>query len=81
MEKKNKVDIDVVVKYRVSLSDVMVDDDMAQLMTNNKGTMLNCYDYPDEDELVNWVMDNIREEDACDYHVRITDLTINGEPY
>ena len=77
-----KANIDVEVRYRVSLSEVEVDEKLAQLMVDFIRETITT-DSADKRklELVDWITNNIHEDDCCDYEAEITDLMINGEPY
>lgn len=77
-----KANIDVEVRYRVSLSEVEVDEKLAQLMVDFvRETITTDSADKRELELVDWITNNIYENDCCDYEAEITDLMINGEPY
>ena len=77
-----KINIDVVVKYRVSLSEVEVSDDMAQLLVQYAHETINTDSYDKKElEVADWITNNIHEDDCCDYEAEIDDLYINGEPY
>ena len=77
-----KANIDVEVRYRVLLSEVEVDEKLAQLMVDFvRETITTDSADKRELELVDWITNNIYENDCCDYEAEITDLMINGEPY
>lgn len=77
-----KMKIDVEVVYRVSLSEVEIDDDMAQLFVNHNYETINM-DTCDKDEtkVLDWITDHIHENDCYDYEATIEQLYINNEPY
>lgn len=78
----SKINISVEITYRVELSNVEVDDKMAQLFVQY------CHEEIDptmakdgEAKVADWIANNIKEEDWCDYKAEIDDLYIDGEPY
>lgn len=77
-----KIDIDVTVKYTVSLSDVEVNDEMAQsLVQFVHETIEPCESIGDKAKVADWIADHINERDCCKYEAEIEDLFIDGEPY
>ena len=78
-----KINIDVEVKYRVSLSDVEVDDKMAQLLVQYAHETVDtlCPSNSKQAIVADWISDNIHEQDCCDYEATIDDLYVDGEPY
>lgn len=77
-----KVKIDVTVKYTVSLSDVEVNDEMAQLLVQfAHETIDTCESSGEKAKVADWIADHINERDCCDYEAEIEDLYIDGEPY
>lgn len=78
----SKIDIDVRVTYRVSLSDVEVTEDVAQaLVQYAEETLTNLPQCKMESTAFEWVADNIHVDDCYDYESEIEGLKIDGEDY
>jgi hypothetical protein len=77
-----KIDIDVTVKYTVSLSDVEVTGSFAKLLAKFIGSTIEpCTSSGDKAKVADWIADNISERDCCEYEAEIENLSIDGEPY
>ena len=64
-------DLRVTVKYTVGYGNLEVPDDVYEQLMNN--SEFSCTDF-DRGEAMDWLADNIREEDAMDWEYEIDDI-------
>lgn len=72
-----KVSFDAEVVYRVSLTDVEVDDEIAGLLEEQEGEVLDPAEViGKQSKVLDFAIDKVNENDACDWTVTLENIEI-----